>query len=138
MTIRNQNVRVYRANSASITIGVTQADGSAYDPTLGAQFRYRVALTSHADDSDAFVIKSLGAGITQVTGGVAVALAPEDTSELDPNIVYYHELQVIDGVDKSTAMTGAFVVKKAVGMGDTVHVLQGNLAIDKKLPTRTP
>lgn len=136
VTIRNQNVKVYRANSASISIAVTQADGTAYDPSLNAQFRYRVALTSHADDSEALVKKSLGAGIVTITGGVAVTINPED-SDFAPG-VYYHELQVIDGVDKSTAMTGAFVIKKAISMGDTIHALQGNLVIDRKLPTRTP
>src|SRR6267154_1853527 len=125
MTVRNQNVKVYRANSASISVAVTHADGTPYDPTLNAQFRYRVAMTSHADDSEAMVQKSLGAGIVSITGGVAITINPED-SDFDPG-VYYHELQVIDGVDKSTAMTGAFVVKKAVRMGDTIHVLQGNL-----------
>lgn len=136
MTVRNQNVKVYRANSATISIAVTQADGTPYDPTLNAQFRYRVALTSHADDSEAMVQKSLGAGIVSITGGVAITINPED-SDFDPGI-YYHELQVIDGVDKSTAMIGAFVVKKAVRMGDTIHVLQGNLVIDRKVPIRTP
>jgi hypothetical protein len=137
VTVRNQNVKVYRANSASLSVAVTQADGTEYDPTLGVQLRYRVALTSHADDSDAMVQKSLGAGIvSNGTGGVTITLNPGDT-DFDPG-VYYHELQVIDGTDKSTAMTGAFVVKKAVRMGDTIHVLQGNLVADRKLPTRTP
>ncbi len=136
MTVRNQNVKIYRANSAVLSVAVTQADGTAYDPTLGAQFRYRMALTSHADDSEALVQKSVGAGIASITGGVAITLNPEDT-DFDPG-VYYHELQVIDGVDKSTAMTGAFVIKRAVRMGDTIHTLQGNLVIDRKLPTRTP
>lgn len=136
MTIRNQNVKLYRANSALLSVAVTQADGSPYDPTLGAQFRYRVALTSHADDSEAMVQKHFGAGIASITGGVAITLNPEDT-DFDPG-VYYHELQVTDGTDKSTAMVGAFVIKKAVRMGDTIHTLQGNLVIDRKLPTRAP
>lgn len=136
MTIRNQNVKIYRANSAVLSVAVTHADGTAYDPTLGAQFRYRMALTSHADDSEALIQKYLGAGIASITGGVAITLNPEDT-DFDPG-VYYHELQVTDGVDKSTAMTGAFVIKKSVRMGDTIHTLQGNLVIDRKLPTRTP
>lgn len=136
MTVRNQNVKLYRGNSAVLSVAVTQADGSPYDPTLGAQFRYRVALTSHADDSESMVQKSLGKGIAAITGGVAITLGPDDT-DFDPEI-YYHELQVTDGTDKSTAMTGAFVIKKAVRMGDTIHTLQGNLVIDRKLPIRTP
>lgn len=136
MTIRNQNVKVYRSNSALLSVAVTHADGTPYDPSLGAQFRYRMALTSHADDSEAYVQKSLGKGIATITGGVNITLNPEDT-DFDPGI-YYHELQVTDGSDKSTAMVGAFVIKKSVRMGDTIHALQGNLAIDRKLPTRTP
>jgi hypothetical protein len=136
VTVRNQNVKVYRGNSAVLSVAVTQADGSPYDPTLGAQFRYRMALTSHADDSEAFIQKYLGSGIASITGGVSITLGPDDT-DFDPG-VYYHELQVTDGSDKSTAMTGAFVIKKAVRMGDTIHTLQGNLVIDRKLPTRTP
>lgn len=136
MTARNQNVKVYRGNSAAISVAVTQADGTEYDPTLGVQFRYRVALTSHADDNESLVRKSLGLGISSITGGVTIVLNPEDT-DFDPG-VYYHELKVWDSGDVSTALVGAFVIKKSMGMGDKVAPTQGNLKLSGTVPTRAP
>lgn len=137
MTVRNQNVKVFRGNTASLVVPITQADGTEYDPTLGAQFRYRVALTSHANDSESLVRKSLGNGITSTPQGTVTILLNAEDTDFDPGI-YYHELKVWDGVDVSTAFVGVFVVKKAVGMGDRVIPLQGNVAIDRKVPVRTP
>lgn len=137
MTKRNQNIKVCRGDSASVVVDVTQADGTEYDPTINAQMRYRVARTSHATDNEALVRKSLGSGIvSSPTGHVTITLNPEDT-DFEPGI-YYHELKVHDGVDVATAMQGAFVVRKAAHVGDKVQPGQGNLAIDKKVPTRTP
>ena len=136
MTVRNQNVKIYRGNTVSLSVAVTQADGSAYDPTLGAQFRYRVAKTSHATDDEAMVRKALNDGIASVTGGVTITLGPDDTN-FDPG-VYYHELRVADGNDVSTAMIGAFVIKPAVQMGDKITPIKFDLKLSGTIPTRAP
>ena len=136
MTVRNQNVKVYRGNSASLSIAVTQADGTPYDPSMNAQFRYRMAKTSHALDGESLARKSLGDGIANVAGGVTITIDPADT-DFNPG-VYYHELRVEDGADVSTAMIGAFVIKPAVQMGDRIAPTKSDIQLSATVPTRTP
>lgn len=117
MTIRNQNVIIYRGDSTMIDIAVTQEDGTPYDPATGAQFKYRVAETSHEDEVDVLISKSSdpSGGITPIIGGVEVVITTADTTAFDPGI-YYHELKLFDGVDEATTMVGAFIVRPSLLM----------------------
>lgn len=133
MTQRNQNVRVYRGNSVSLTVGITQADGTAYDPSLEAQFRYRMAKTSHASDAETLIRKSLGDGIENVEGGVRITVDAAETN-LEPGI-YYHELRVGDVGDVFTVMVGAFIIKQALQMGDRFAPLKGDIQLSGSVPT---
>lgn len=132
----NQNVKVYRANSASLVIAVVQADGTPYDPTLGAEVFYRMARTSYSPESEALVKKSLGNGITNETGGLTVVINPED-SDFDPGI-YYHELRIWDSGDVSTAMVGAFIIKAGLPMGHDAYPSAAQISLSATVPTRTP
>lgn len=116
MTVANQNAKIYKGNTAALTVAVTQADGTPYDPTLNAEIRYRVAKSRYSDEVDCIVRKSLSdGGIADGGGGnIVIDLETVDT-DLEPG-VYYHELRVWDGGDVATAMTGAFVVKPALSM----------------------
>ncbi len=138
MTKRNQHAKVYRGDSAQIVVTVTQADGSAYDPTIGALLRYRMARTAHASDDESLVRKSsaAGDGITSTPlGAVTIVLNPENT-DFEPG-VYYHELKVWDGTDVATAMVGAFVIRRSIPMGDRISPV-GNIKLSAVAPTRTP
>jgi len=135
MTIRNQNFEVCRGDSHTIHTTLTQADGTSFDPTLGAILRWR--MTRNLDDEDDAVIrKDLTNGITASPGAIDIALTPGET-DVKPGL-YYHELKVWDGTDVSTAMEGYVWVRRSARMGQTVISLQGNVAIERKLPTRTP
>src|SRR5882724_11457611 len=121
MTIRNQTVKVNRGDTALLFVALTQADGTPFDPSINAVIKWRLARTSHTSENMALVRKSLGSGIATVTSpikGVNITLKAEDT-DFFPSL-YYHELKVWDGVDVFTAMTGTFIIKRVIGMGDLV------------------
>jgi hypothetical protein len=117
VTIRNQNVEIYRGNSALLEIDLTQADGLPYNPALGTQFKYRVSNTPDSEEVDSWIRKSNvpGGGIDPITGGVSVTINVADTTNLESGI-YYHELKAYLGSDESTAMVGAFVVLPSLRM----------------------
>lgn len=138
MTIRNQTVKINRGDTALLFVALTQADGTPYDPTVNAVIKWRLSRTSHTSEDRALVRKYLGNGITNVAApikGVNIALAAEDT-DFFPGL-YYHELKIWDNNDVMTAMTGTFIIKRVIGMGDRISP-KGELAIDRKVPTRTP
>jgi hypothetical protein len=136
MTVTNQNFKVFRGNTHSLDIALTQADGTPYDPTLNAVLRWRLTTSAHAKEEDAIIRKSTGNGIT-VAGNVAtIVLATEDT-DIDPGL-YYHELRVWEGADIMTTMIGNAVVRRAVQMGDNVAPAAKQAIIERKVPTRTP
>lgn len=60
MTVTSQNLRVRRGDSIAVTIAITQADGSPYDPTIGSVIRYRMARTWHTPEADVLIAKELG------------------------------------------------------------------------------
>lgn len=136
MTSVNQNVRIYRGDTHVMHVALTNADGSPYDSSIpGIQMRYRITRAPF-DDSKSVVQKSLGDGITIVTGGVDIELEAGDTDQ--PVGLYYHELKIQDGVDVATVMTGFAIIKRAARMGDEPQVPQGDLTISADAPTRTP
>lgn len=138
MTIRNQTVKVNRGDTTLLFVALTQADGTPFDPSLGAVFKWRLARTSHSSEDKSLVRKSVGNGLTVVTSpvkGVNVALAAQDT-DFFPGL-YYHELKVFDGADVTTAMTGTFIIKRVLLMGDLVTPPQQNLVLSPVAPTKT-
>ena len=113
MTTTNQTVKVYRGDTATVSIAVTQADGTPLAPAT--TIKWWMALTSHASEGEALVRKELGSGIELAEGGIAITLGAADTDF--PPGVYHHELKVFEvGGDVATAMVGAFVVKRALRM----------------------
>ena len=139
MTITNQTIKLYRGDSATLFVALTQADGTAFDPTLNAIIRWRLARTQHSPETAALVRKSLGDGIELATvdgvDGVNVTLSTADTDQV-PGL-YYHELKIWDDGDIATAMTGTCVVKRAVQMGDLARPVTGNVALTATLPVPT-
>ena len=136
MTVRNQNFKIYRGNSATLSVAVTQADGSPYDPTLNAIIRWRLAKTSSSDEVDALARKSLVSGITLAPGGVNIVLDPVDTDY--PPGVYYHELKIEDAGDVATSMTGFVIIKPSVSMGDNVTPTKLDIKLSGTAPARAP
>lgn len=117
MTLRNQDVKVNRGDTALLFVALTNADGTPFDPTANAVMKWRMVDTSHDLDMDAHIRKDLGSGITIVSApikGANIALSKEDTN-LPPGI-YYHELKVWDVNDVTTTTSGAFIVRRAVVM----------------------
>ena len=128
MTITNQDVKIRRADTATLFVALTEADGEAFDPTLHVSIKWRMSRTSHSLESQALSRKELGTGIELASGGVNITLNASDTDYV-PGI-YYHELKVLDASDVDTAMTGAFVIKRSLPTGDsfTPEVVVTNLA----------
>jgi hypothetical protein len=116
MTIRNQQIDVYRSNSATINVTLT-ADGGLY-PTgnVGVEMIWLVAKT--VDATEVLLRKQIGDGISIVEPGVIeIVLDAADTDALEPGW-YYHELKVIDGDDRSTAMVGPLWVRQCMRTGE--------------------
>ncbi len=126
MTDTNQNFKVYRGDSHSMRVALTQADGNPYDPASGVTVRWRLAKSRYANDSEALILKEIDNGITGYAGGVEITLTKEDT-DLAPGL-YYHELKVEDGADVATAMTGNAVIMPAAKMG-VVDLMAADLTV---------
>lgn len=136
MTAVNQLCTVYRGNSATLSIDVTQADGTPLDLTLGAILKYRMATTSHALEENCLIKKELGNGLSVVPGGVSVTLSTLDT-DFEPGI-YYHTLKVFNAGDVSTAMVGAFVIRKTSRWGPFVRPASVSLNLVPSFPVKGP
>lgn len=138
MTIRNQTVKVNRGDTVTLFVALTNADGTQFDPSATAVFKWRLARTSHTSEDKSMVRKSIGNGLTVVSApikGVNIVLAAQDT-DFFPGL-YYHELKVFDGGDVTTAMTGTFIIKRVLMMGDLVVPPQQNLVLSPVAPTKT-
>jgi hypothetical protein len=114
MTITNQDVDVYRGDSAELEITLTDVNGNPFVLPAGGTIKYRVAPTAHSSEDETLIRKELGVGIDLNTGVATVSLLSEDT-ELIPDS-YYQELKIYDGTDIATAMTGNFQVRQALSM----------------------
>jgi hypothetical protein len=139
MTIRNQTVKVNRGDTVTLFVALTNADGTPFDPSVSVVMKWRLAKTSHTPEDKALVRKSLGDGLTLVTEspkGVNIALSAGDT-DFFPGL-YYHELKIWDGNDVTTAMTGTFIIRRVIKMGDIVSPAQQDLSLSATVPTRTP
>lgn len=140
MTIRNQDVKVNRCDSAVLFIALTQSDGTPFDPTSNAVFKWRMVDTSHTPEAEAHIRKDISSGITVVTSpvkGVNVALTKDDT-DFPPGI-YYHELKVWDTNDVSTTTSGAFIIRRAIKMVKEDVIVPGarNLILTPTAPTKS-
>jgi hypothetical protein len=136
VTAVNQNFKVFRGDSHTLHIDLTQADGTPYDPSLSAVLRWRLAVSPYADETDAMIRKSLGNGIAVAGSGVDITLNPEDTDI--PIGLYYHELKVWEGTDVATTTIGNALIRPAVQMGDLASPAAKQAVIERKTPTRTP
>ena len=130
MTIANQDVEIYRGDSALLAINLTDANGQPFSLGVGGTIKYRMADTSHANEDTTHIRKELGNGVTLVAGVASVAILPEET-DLSPDL-YYHELKIYDAGDVSTAMTGNFKIRQALQLPQVVQVqvklsLSGNV-----------
>lgn len=139
MTLRNQDVKINRGDTALLFVALTNADGTPFDPTANAVMKWRMVDTSHDLDIDAHIRKDLGSGITVVTSpvkGANIALSKEDTN-LPPGI-YYHELKVWDANDVITTTSGAFIIRRAVVMVKENYVSPPaqNLNLSSDAPTK--
>ncbi|MGY2906194.1 hypothetical protein [Bradyrhizobium sp. URHC0002] len=133
MTMTNQTIRVYRADTARLSVTLTQADGSAFDPTINAEIKWRMSKNWHSTEVEALARKEIGAGLEVVDGGVEITLESGDT-DFPPGL-YHHELKLFDGGDVSTAMTGTVVIKAAMWMGTTRVTPSGVIYLQASVPT---
>jgi len=121
MTVTNQDLSVYRGDSATIFVELFDAAGGPFDPTTAVAIRYRVATSPHAVNSEALIAKDMANGISAAEGGVNITLDTTDTTL--PPATYYHELKIYESSlgDVATAMTGSFVVRRALTMGSEMQ-----------------
>jgi hypothetical protein len=115
MTITNQDVDVYRGDSALLEISLTDANGDPFALTAGGTLKYRVAPTAHSSEDESVIRKELGAGIDLFDGVAEITLLSDDTDHIVPED-YYHELKIYDLGDVATAMTGNFKVRQSLQM----------------------
>jgi hypothetical protein len=92
-------------------VELTNADGTPFNPTLGAEITYSIAFNA-SEIGTPLIFKELGSGIAGVTGGVNITLTHADTN-LYPR-QYYHELKIKDVGDVMTAMVGIVLIKPAL------------------------
>jgi hypothetical protein len=119
MTITNQNVKIYRGNSATLNVTLETAEGGAYVPAPGDEVKYRLSRNATSPEAEALVSKDLVSGIT-ILASVATIELSSDNTDLEPGI-YYHELKIIDPPsDVSTAMVGTVIIKPALNMDPPV------------------
>lgn len=126
MTITNQDVDLFRGDSALLEISLTDANGDPFVLTAGGTIKYRVANTAHASEDEVLIRKELGAGIDLFDGVAEITLLSEDC-DLTPQS-YYHELKIYDQGDVATAMTGNFLVRQSLRMPQ-VRQAQTKIAI---------
>jgi hypothetical protein len=135
VTITNQNLDLYRGDSETVFIGLTDEAGAPYDPTSALGIRYRVAKSAHAVEDEYLISKSMGAGITAAEGGIDIALDASDTDW--PAATYYHELKIYGANGSvSTAMTGSVTIRRSLKMTMVAAQMRlvGNAAM-KVVPT---
>ncbi len=131
--LSGQNFRMYRGNSQLINVALSHEDGTPYDPGLGAQIKWRLTKNAHSSDEDSLISKSLGNGINQISGGVAIVIDAQD-SDIAPGI-YYHEMKVWDSGDVATAFIGHALVRSTVRMGDSLVPLSREVTLSGDAPT---
>ncbi len=125
MTISNQNFKLYRGDSHTVFVALTQADGSAFDINAVTMVRWQMTRDPD-DDKEAVVTKESGGnGITAAEGGIDITLDATDTNQAIG--LYYHILRVWDDDDVDTAMDGYVVVKAGAKMGGSTTVLTGGV-----------
>jgi hypothetical protein len=115
MTIQNQNVKIYRGDSAQLKVTLSTAAGDPYTPAPGDEVKYRISRNSDSPLAEFFVSKELNAGITILASIATIDLTITDT-DLEPGL-YYHELKIVDPPsERATAMIGTVIIKPALDM----------------------
>ncbi|SFJ25504.1 hypothetical protein [Bradyrhizobium sp. Gha] len=114
MTTTSQIIKVYRGDTAAVSVSITRADGTPFEPSLDAAIKWRMARTSFSPEEEVLVRKELGQGMELQSYGVEFVLDATDTDF--PPGVYYHEMKVLDATDVATVMTGSVVIKPAMRM----------------------
>jgi len=117
MTIANQDVDIYRGDSALLEVQLTDANGDPFALTSGGTIKYRVANTSHATEDETLIRKELGNGIDLQDGVALIYLMSEDT-DMKPQS-YYHEVKIYDQGDVATAMVGNVQIRQSLRMPQT-------------------
>lgn len=114
MPALSQNIKVWRGDTKSLVIPVTNDAGAAYD-MVGATAHYWMGYSARQTDVILFKHSGVGGTLTIATNNVTIPLTAADT-DMRPGI-YYHELKVTKAGVVATAMTGAFVVRAAQRLG---------------------
>jgi hypothetical protein len=113
---KNQNVSIPAGDTPTLTIAITVADESAFDPT-GATGTWWMGKTSSSSGADVLLKKSTattGASFVQdsttLEWSLWVTLAEADTESQTPGN-YYHEALIVEASGiRSRIMTGTFTV----------------------------
>ncbi len=113
MTATEQNVTMYRGDTAIITVTVTDSDNEDVAKNLiGCTARYIAtsrgvaAITKTSVDDGGIVLTTPASGILTIT------LDPEDTADLEPGL-YEHEVEITDGDGNvSTVTVGTLSIKQ--------------------------
>lgn len=101
---------MYRGNSKTIEVAITDSDGDAVDVSTAQAIAYGIFAPT---GGVSLVTKTLADGVSVVTSTVTVALESEDAEELIPGI-YIHELKIIDSAGKpTTALQGTIALRAA-------------------------
>ena len=109
MTTTKQNLTMYAGDTASITVGVSNADGNAAS-LAGAS---AVWVVEDQVGSGSFIRKTIDDDISVSGSTVTISVCPTDTSELGGG-TYYHELEITDASGNvSTTTTGLITIKKS-------------------------
>src|SRR6266566_2875834 len=141
MTISNQNAKIYRGDTVTLFVALTQADGTPYDSSINTVMKWRMLNNAYDDESLSVAKKDLGSGIVSVTSpakGVNISLLSSDTN-LDPGF-YYHQLVIWDGPDQTTAMVGLIILKRAVLMvkAGIIAPASRTIMLSGSVPIKTP
>ncbi len=119
MTVTNQNLEIYRGDSAVVFVGLTDEAGEPFDANTATAIHYRVSKTTHALNNEAVIFKEMNAGIAAAEGGINISFNSNDTDLLPA--LYYHELKILGSVlgEVSTAFVGNVTIRRALKMGES-------------------
>jgi hypothetical protein len=118
MAETGQDVEMWEGDSLTISIAVTQADGS-FVSLVGATARWWMGKHPRAEGSNIYIQKSSPSdGVTVDTGGtphgLVVTILPADTIGLRKG-THYHEAEVTDALGRvSKVAIGAFKLNPSI------------------------
>jgi len=99
---------MHAGDTKTLLITIVDEDGAAANLT-GAALRYVMARGANP-----LVVKTTSGGEITIAANVAtVPLLAADTAPLDG--MYFHEMELIQGSDKATVLTGTVTISPTVG-----------------------